>query len=275
MLNRARHHQGERTFMTEKSTHRLTWLGLAVSMLAVPAVFAETPAKPKADCSVAEFSMGLRFQQQSAEIQALQLQAYNIATLKLDAAVAAAKDPSKLAIVTDLDETVIDNSALLARDLANCHTYDAWDTWLPWERDGTPALIPGAKQFLQHADSLGVTIRYISDRADEQKKYTLATLAKLGLPQISEESVLLLGPPKVERRAIVSADHQIALMLGDTLHDFDGRFRKTPLADQRATVAAEAGKWGTEWIVFPNAGYGTWSKAPLQGWDAKTVIEPW
>ena len=261
--------------MTEKTAKSAIWLGLAVSLLAIPAAFADTAAKPKADCTVAEFAMGLRFQQQSAEVQALQLQAYNIATLKLDAAVAAAKDPSKLAIVTDLDETVIDNSALLARDLANCHTYDAWDTWLPWERDGTPLLIPGAKQFLQHADSLGVTIRYISDRADEQKQHTLATLSKLGLPQVSAESVLLLGPPKVERRAIVSADHQIVLLLGDTLHDFDGRFRKTPLAEQRATVAAESDKWGAEWIVFPNAGYGTWSKAPLQAWEAETVIEPW
>ena len=261
--------------MTEKTAKRAIWLGLALSLLAIPAAFADAPAKPKADCAVAEFAMGLRFQQQSAEVQALQLQAYNIATLKLDAAVAAAKDPAKLAIVTDLDETVIDNSALLARDLANCHAYDAWDTWLPWERDGTPLLIPGAKQFLQHADSLGVTIRYISDRADEQKPYTLATLSKLGLPQVSAESVLLLGPPKVERRAIVSADHQIVLMLGDTLHDFDGRFRKTPLAEQRATVAAEAGKWGAEWIVFPNAGYGTWSKAPLKAWEAETVIESW
>jgi 5'-nucleotidase (lipoprotein e(P4) family) len=261
--------------MTDKSINSLTWLGLAASLLAMPAAFAETAAKPEAGCSVAEFTMGLRFQQQSAEVQALQLQAYNIATLKLDAAVAAAKDPSKLAIVTDLDETVIDNSALLARDLANCHIYDAWDTWLPWERDGTPLLIPGAKKFLEHADKLGVTIRYLSDRADEQKPHTLATLNKLGLPQVSADSVLLLGPPKVERRAIVSADHQIVLLLGDTLHDFDGRFRKTPLADQRATVAAEADKWGTEWIVFPNAGYGTWSKAPLQGWEAKTVIEPW
>ena len=173
-------------------TEKRIWLGLAVSLLATPLAFADTAT----DCSVAEFTMGLRFQQQSAEIQALQLQAYNIATEKLDKAVAAAKDPSKLAIVTDLDETVIDNSALLARDLANCHQYDAWDTWLPWERDGTPELIPGAKKFLEHVDKLGVTIRYISDRADEQKKYTLATLNKLGLPQVSEESVLLLGPPK-------------------------------------------------------------------------------
>ena len=82
---------------------------------------------------------------QSAEIRALQLQAYNVATARLDAAVAAAADPATLAVVTDLDETVIDNSALLARDLANCHVYDAWDTWLPWERDGDPTLIPGRR----------------------------------------------------------------------------------------------------------------------------------
>ena len=150
-------------------TEKRIWLGLAVSLLTTPLAFADS----KEDCSVAEFTMGLRFQQQSAEVQALQLQAYNIATEKLDKAVAAAKDPSKLAIVTDLDETVIDNSALLARDLANCHQYDAWDTWLPWERDGTPELIPGAKKFLEHADKLGVTIRYVSDRADEQKKIHL------------------------------------------------------------------------------------------------------
>ena len=120
-----------------------------------------------------------------------------------------------------------------------------------------------------------MTIRYVSDRADEQKKYTLATLSKLGLPQVSEESVLLLGPPKVERRAIVSADHQIIMLLGDTLHDFDARFRKTPLDAQRKTVAEESDKWGVEWIVFPNAGYGTWSKAPLKGWEAEPVVEPW
>lgn len=256
-------------------TDKRIWLGLAVSLLSTPLAFADTPAAGKADCSVAEFTMGLRFQQQSAEVQALQLQAYNIATEKLDKAVAAAKDPSKLAIVTDLDETVIDNSALLARDLANCHVYDAWDTWLPWERDGEPTLIPGAKEFLDHANGLGVAIYYISDRADEQKEHTLKTLEALGLPQITPETVLLLGPPKVERRALVEADHQIVLLLGDTLHDFDARFRKTPLAEQIATVEAEQAKWGTEWIAFPNAGYGTWSEAPLDAWAAEMVIEPW
>lgn len=48
-------------------TERRIWLGLAVSLLATPLAFADTAT----DCSVAEFTMGLRFQQQSAEIQAL------------------------------------------------------------------------------------------------------------------------------------------------------------------------------------------------------------
>ena len=148
---------------------RLTAIMAAATLLAAPAALAQ-------DCDVSQFTMGLRFQQQSAEVRALQLQAYNIATMRLDAAVQGAEDPARLAVVTDLDETVIDNTALLARDLADCHMYDAWDTWLPWERDGLPALIPGALDFLNHADSLGVTIRYISDRSDEQKLDTMATL---------------------------------------------------------------------------------------------------
>lgn len=235
--------------------------------LAAPALAEDADS----DCKVREYTMGLRFQQQSAEIQALQLQAFQLATLRLDAAVQGVEDPSKLAVVTDLDETVIDNSALLARDLANCHTYDGWDTWTHWEREGKPTLIPGAKEFLDHADSLGVSIFYISDRTDEFKDASLATLNELALPQVSAESVLLLGPPKVERRAIVEANHKIVMLLGDTLHDFDGGFRKTPLDQQKALVHENAAKFGAEWIVLPNAAYGTWSKEELQGWDAEIV----
>ncbi|TBU80815.1 5'-nucleotidase [Pseudomonas daroniae] len=261
--------------MTKNRRFACLPIAFVASALSASVAFADGAPEKKGECSVDQFTMALRYQQQSAEVRALQMQAYNIATEKLDAAVAAADDPSKLAIVTDVDETVIDNSALLARDLANCHTYDGWDTWLPWERDGNPVLIPGAKKFLEHADRLGVTIRYVSDRSEEQKDYTLKALEKLELPQVSAESVLLLGPPKVERRAIVAKDYRIVMLLGDTLHDFDGRFRKTPVAQQRAGVEAEAEKWGTEWIVFPNAGYGSWSEESLQAWGAKPVIEKW
>ncbi|WP_445937706.1 hypothetical protein [Pseudomonas sp.] len=59
--------------MTEKTAKSAIWLGLALALVGSPAAFAETAAKPAADCAVAEFTMGLRFQQQSAEVQALQL----------------------------------------------------------------------------------------------------------------------------------------------------------------------------------------------------------
>jgi 5'-nucleotidase (lipoprotein e(P4) family) len=227
------------------------------------------------DCPVAQYTMGLRFQQQSGEVRALQLQAFGIATERIDAAVKGVADPSSLAIVSDLDETVISNMALLARDVLNCHSFDRWDTWTPWERDGVPTLIPGAKEFLDHVDSLGVTIRYISDRMGNQKSYTLATLEKLGLPQVSDESVMLLGLTKAERRAQVDEEFEIVLLLGDTLHDFDARFRKTPLEVQKAVVAEETAKWGKQWIVLPNASHGTWAKAELEAWDAETVLEGW
>jgi predicted secreted acid phosphatase len=38
----------------------------------------------------------------------------------------------------DLDETVLDNTPLLARDMEQCHDYTKWDTWGDWEKQGNP-----------------------------------------------------------------------------------------------------------------------------------------
>ena len=126
----------------------------------------------------------------------------------------------------------------------------------------------GAADFFHLADRLGVTIFYVSDRFEENKLATIATLSRLGLPQVRAEQVLLFGPPKAERRAAVERDHRVILHLGDTLHDFDGVFRKAPTEVKRAEVDRNAAHFGADWIVFPNATYGDWSTAPLTAWDA-------
>lgn len=244
---------------------KLTAATIACALLAPMAQADET----KTLCDQQAYAMGLRYQQQSAEVAALQHQAYSLAKLRLDEAIAAAKPDAKLAVITDLDETAIDNSALLVRDMQACHDYTTWDTWKHWEREGNPTLIPGALDFFNYADQKGVTIFYISDRYDENKAQTLATLQKLGLPKVSNESVLLLGPPKHERRASVTKDYEVVLQLGDTLHDFSEDFvSKVPLADQRALVEAQADHFGRDWIVLPNSTYGTWRKGELKAWDA-------
>ena len=178
-------------------------------------------------------------------------------------------------MVSDLDETAIDNTPLLVRDMEKCHVYDTWDTWGDWELRGKPTPIPGALEFFDFADKAGVAIYYISDRfgEPENKAATIATLRELGFPQVSDETVLLYGTSKAERRAVVSKDHKIVLLLGDTLHDFDGVFRKAPTDVKRAEVDKNAAHFGADWIVFPNATYGDWSTAPLTAWDAELVVK--
>ena len=242
--------------------------------LAKPAAGAPATASPapKAACPAAEYAMALRWQQSSGEAEALQRQAYVLARLRLDEALARGGEKTP-AIVTDLDETVLDNSALLARDVAACHDFSGWDTWKDWERTGNPTLIPGAREFLDYADSKGVAIYYVSDRYDENKAATLKTLNDLGLPQVSEDHVLLLGPSKGDRRAIVEKDHRIVLLLGDTLHDFQTEFEGKDAAPQKARVAETADRFGVDWIVLPNPTYGDFSKSDLNRWDAPIVTE--
>lgn len=179
----------------------------------------------KADiCQPQSYSMAIRYQQ-SSEIAALQAQTYQLAQWRLSEKIRVNKNSDQpLAIITDLDETVIDNSALLARDAQHCHDYTAWDTWEDWEQHGNPTLLPGALEFFKWADQQGVTIYYISDRTDKYKASTLNTLKALQLPQVKTEQVLLLGPDKKQRRQQVAETHKIIMLLGDSLTDFSAEF---------------------------------------------------
>ncbi|GGO88625.1 5'-nucleotidase, lipoprotein e(P4) family [Nocardioides phosphati] len=223
------------------------------------------------DCPVREYAMGIRYQQ-SAHAAAAQLQSWSLAESRLRDALRNRRSGEKLAVVSDLDETVLDNSPLLARDLQACHTYTTWDTWSDWEVNGHPTLTPGAAGFFRYADAHHVAIYYISDRFQENKASTLATLRDLGLPQVNDDQVLLYGPTKEQRRQVAEADHDVVLLLGDSLPDFSAVFDgKTP--DQQATLVAQnAAHFGRDWIMFPNATYGSWKKSPLKAWDEPLTL---
>lgn len=215
-----------------------------------------------------ESAIAIRYQQRSAEIRALQRQCYALATLRLNAAVdAAGGSGDGLAVVSDIDETILDNSAIMAHAM-EIGAHGDVDTWKLWEREGDPHLIPGAAEFFELVDRLGVTIFYLSDRFDENKTATIATLSRLGLPQVRAEQVLLFGLTKAQRRATILTGHHIILQLGDTLHDFDGCFAGASLDDQHRMAADSAHRFGDDWIVFPNAAHGTWMEAELRPWTA-------
>ncbi|HEY9195187.1 MAG TPA: HAD family acid phosphatase, partial [Mucilaginibacter sp.] len=120
------------------------------------------------------------WQQRAAEYKALCFQAYNIARLRVDEAV---KHPGgkPLAIVTDIDETVLDNSPYDAgRAMQNLDYSDA--TWKNRTDKAAADMVPGAPAFFKYAASKGVAIFYITNRNENERAATLKNLQMYGLP---------------------------------------------------------------------------------------------
>jgi 5'-nucleotidase (lipoprotein e(P4) family) len=70
------------------------------------------------------------FQQCAAEMKALSYQAYNIAGMRLEEALKEANDPHHLAVILDLDETVLDNSPHSGQSIIDRFSFPiGWDEW--------------------------------------------------------------------------------------------------------------------------------------------------
>jgi predicted secreted acid phosphatase len=61
------------------------------------------------------------------------------------------------------------------------------------------------------------------------------------------------------------------MLIGDTLADLHGDFEGSA-EERRAAVKEHAEKFGTDWIVLPNATYGDWATTELEAWDAPMKI---
>ncbi|MCL1127676.1 5'-nucleotidase, lipoprotein e(P4) family [Shewanella surugensis] len=244
---------------------------IAALLLSLPLINTTALAATDNDvCKAKENAMALSYQQQSGEITALQIQTYAFATERFKQILRDNTSTEKMAVVLDLDETVIDNSPLLVRDMNNCHDFTAWDTWNDWEQKGQPTLIPGAKTFLDYVNTRDVKIFYVSDRFQKNKADTLNSLNALNLPQVSSDNVLLLTGSKEVRRASIRENYNIIMLFGDSLADFDAAFKNKKSTEyQRNLVKQQSEHLGKDWFVLPNASYGSWMQAPLTSWDEK------
>jgi 5'-nucleotidase (lipoprotein e(P4) family) len=229
--------------------------------------------------------------QTAVEYQASALQAYHTARVALDRALADVHetaateqtgDASSLppAVVLDLDETVIDNSAFEARLIAESTParpvgYDE-TAWRQWVQERKAGAIPGAVEFLGYARAHGVTPFYVTNRSvkdadgrDTGEAATRDNLTKLGIPlDPSIDTVLMRGEngwnssDKGSRRAFVARRFRILLLVGDNIEDFISVPDAGKSVAGRAAMAARyTSWWGTKWIVLPNPTYGSWEQA--------------
>ena len=239
----------------KRVTFRIVFLGLMVGLL-LSACNLAPQAQPKNKNE--HLVMATLYLQTAAEARALRYQAYNLATLRLDQALAGLKKGKKPAVILDIDETLLDNSPYEAYLITSNQSFPAG--WKSWMEKAQAAALHGAKRFLDYANQKGVDIFYVSNRSIRYLKNTMENLKKVGFPQVREDHIYLEKniSSKEPRRQAIAKTHQILLLVGDNLDDFAQVFEHKSIDKRFAVTDSLRDKFGKEFIVLPNPMYGEW-----------------
>jgi 5'-nucleotidase (lipoprotein e(P4) family) len=171
------------------------------------------------------------------------------------------------AVILDLDETAIDNSAYEAGLVVNGADFDP-KTWDNWTRIEQARAIPGAVEFTKYADSKGVKVFYVTNRNADQKDATRHNLQTLGFPMGGNVDTLLMQKDRPEwasgakgaRIAYVAKDYRVLLLFGDQFGDFSDKYSGSMAEREKAFKALKA-HFGRDWMALPNPAYGSWESA--------------
>ena len=197
------------------------------------------------------------WQKNASEYKALCIQAYNSAKLELDR-VLALQHEKPIAIVADIDETVLNNlpynEMLIEKDLSFSQT-----TWSEWVNKEIATAIPGALEFYTYAERMGVEVIYISNRRVENYAPTKSNLIALGFP-FDEDTIMLLRDEtsSKENRRNQLTDFNVVLFIGDNLSDFDAVFEKDTNSERNQALEEKKSDLGQKFILLPNLIYGAW-----------------
>ncbi|MGE0241829.1 MAG: 5'-nucleotidase, lipoprotein e(P4) family [Parvibaculaceae bacterium] len=224
--------------------------------------------------------------QSAVEAQAVMTQAYVLARIRLDEALAdksRTADPSVQtgdfagkppAVVLDVDDTVLNTSQYQAWTVKAGTAFNP-KTWTPYVNSKIDFAIPGAAEFTQYAASKGVKVFYVTNRTKEEEPATAERLKDLGFAMGDNVDTLLTakeredwGSAKSTRRAFIAKDYRLLLLVGDNLGDFTDAYKGT-IAERQKVFDDNKAHWGRDWIALPNPTYGSWESAAF-GHDFKT-----
>lgn len=230
------------------------------------------------DRSLQEQTMlSVLYAQSSTEYAANCIQTYANASQILDTAIADKKwtaaleqtgeySEKPMAIILDVDETVLDNVAFQARSILSGLSYP--NGWIEWGLEASAKPVPGVSNFLKKASKKGIKIFYVTNRVAELEEATRKNIKNLGLPFDEDRDVLLMrdengwGSDKVSRRALVAKDYRILMLVGDQLTDFISLEEATTDIVSRKELAEKySDMWGQKWFMLTNPMYGKWEGA--------------
>ena len=202
------------------------------------------------------------WQQTAAEYRALCYQAFNLAKLRIDEIPEKELKEGHLAIITDLDETILDNSFGEAQSILEHQSYN-YTNWNEWVKLHAAPALPGSVEFLHFVHSKGISVFYISNRDTSEVRWTLENMKSLEMPDADTAHMLFLSntPSKELRREQVMKRYKVVMLLGDNLNDFSQVFEKKSIQDRKQETDKLLDQWGKIFIVLPNSTYGEWENA--------------
>jgi len=175
------------------------------------------------------------------------------------------------AIIVDIDETVLDNSSHAARAIIAREGF-VLEIWRAWVREAAAPAVPGAVDYLRHAEAMGVTVFFISNRSRDLEEATRRNLEAIGCPIRNDIDVVMLqeeqpgwGIDKSSRRAWVADRFRVLQVVGDDLRDFVHVPEDGDDATRIEIALAHRARWGEGWYMLPNPIYGGWEEALMKG----------
>lgn len=211
--------------------------------------------------------VGSNWQQHSPEYEALVHQSFNIARDNLASALSELPEGKRAAIVTDIDDTLIDGTVYFS-SMVGTGGARSTDATIAWWREQRMEALPGAVDFLNEIDKQSIDIFYVSGRFNEAKDISMAKLKALGFPIKGSEYLLF---QQTDNRTLSKEDHrqkirdkgyQILMLLGDQLDDL-AEVEGHHFTERQQWVHQNRNRFGKDWISFPNLVYGSWESAAV------------
>ncbi len=233
----------------------------------------KAPIASPANTLSAQGADAVLWQNTSAEAYWMYKQSYEYATWKLEVILESIDqekqmadstdgDRRPMAVIVDIDETVLDNSPYQVTAIKNGKTFAPSD-WKVWTDKAAAKASPGAREFLMAARDGGCEVFYITNRDLSERVSTLKNLQDVGFPNADDAHLLLMEgtSDKTARRAQVRSTHNVLLLVGDQLRDFDERFKDRSVSNGKNIVDALSDSLSEHFILLPNPMYGTYRDA--------------
>jgi len=216
------------------------------------------------DAQQAQTALGIKYMRDSDEYATLARQVYRMAG---DAVTRLSKEYAgqPWAVVLDIDETTLDNSAYQLDRAAYGLPFES-ASWAAWVRRREAAAVPGVAGFIALVRSAGGHVAYITNRDEVLMDATRANLRTIGVWNDDDRLCGQKNPQhtKAQRRQeIISGSGDCAwqgratrpiVFVGDQMADF-------PAAGEQIPQTGNDEAFGRTCFLLPNSMYGTWTSA--------------